>query len=132
VCEQGGDVIVRASDQDGMLRLYTETLDLEQPADLRSAPPTAGSRSRHPAPKQRSRYSPAGPGVTPGDNESGIPPQTDDLDAYNARLKDRGADVDPEGSRLGQGMPPLFWSAPRGDKLMVVQDGDLCTRVGER
>ena len=47
---------------------------------------------------------------------------TDDADAYHALLKDRGADVDAEVSRFGEGAPPLFWLRdPEGNTLMVAE-----------
>jgi hypothetical protein len=37
-------------------------------------------------------------------------------------LKDRGVDVDPEVSRFGDAVPPLFWFRdPEGNTLMVVE-----------
>ena len=47
--------------------------------------------------------------------------QTDDIDAYHAELKAKGVDVDPEVSRMGDPVPPLFWLRdPEGNTLMVV------------
>jgi hypothetical protein len=34
------------------------------------------------------------PGISAGGKDTGISLQTDDIDAYHAQLKDRGADVD--------------------------------------
>ena len=46
----------------------------------------------------------------------------DDIDAYHAELKANGVDVDPEVSRTGDPVPPLFWLRhPEGNSLMVVQ-----------
>jgi hypothetical protein len=65
---------------------------------------------------------PPGPGVTAGGKETGIALQTDDADAYHARLKDRGVDVDAQVSRFGDAVPPMFWFRdPEGNSLQVVQ-----------
>jgi catechol 2,3-dioxygenase-like lactoylglutathione lyase family enzyme len=59
---------------------------------------------------------------TAGKRETGISLQTDDIDAYHARLKKAGVDVDPEVNRLGDPVPPMFWLRdPEGNSLMVVQ-----------
>lgn len=64
---------------------------------------------------------PPGPNTTAGGKETGISLQTDDIDAFHAQLKDRGLDVDPEVSRFGDTVPPLFWVRdPEGNSLMVV------------
>jgi catechol 2,3-dioxygenase-like lactoylglutathione lyase family enzyme len=61
-------------------------------------------------------------GKSSGNTETGISLQTDDIDAYHAQLKASGVDVDPEVSRMGDPVPPLFWLRdPEGNTLMVVQ-----------
>jgi len=65
---------------------------------------------------------PPPPGKSTGNHETGISLQTDDIDAYHAQLKADGVDVDPEVSRMGDPVPPLFWLRdPEGNTLMVVQ-----------
>jgi catechol 2,3-dioxygenase-like lactoylglutathione lyase family enzyme len=57
-----------------------------------------------------------------GKRETGISLQTDDIDAYHARLREAGVDVDAEVSRMGDPVPPMFWLRdPEGNTLMVVQ-----------
>jgi len=57
-----------------------------------------------------------------GNRETGISLQTDDIDAYHAQLLASGVDVDPEVSRMGGPVPPMFWLRdPEGNVLMVVQ-----------
>lgn len=57
-----------------------------------------------------------------GKRETGISLQTDDIDAYHARLQEAGVDVDAEVSRMGEPVPPMFWLRdPEGNSLMVVQ-----------
>jgi len=54
--------------------------------------------------------------------ETGIGLETQDIDAVHAALKERGADVDDEISRMGDPVPPLFWFRdPDGNTLMVVE-----------
>jgi len=54
--------------------------------------------------------------------ETGIGLETQDIDAVHAALKERGADVDGEISRMGDPVPPLFWFRdPDGNTLMVVE-----------
>ena len=58
--------------------------------------------------------------VTP--MQTGITLTTDDIDATHTELKSREVDVDPEVSRMGEPVPPMFWFRdPTGHTLMVVQ-----------
>jgi predicted enzyme related to lactoylglutathione lyase len=58
--------------------------------------------------------------VTP--MQTGITLTTDDIDATHTELKSRDVDVDPEVSRMGEPVPPMFWFRdPTGQTLMVVQ-----------
>lgn len=114
-------VIIPVADQDRAVRFYTETLGLEQRADV----PFGGGRWIEVAPPGAETpiaICPPGPGVTPGGKDTGISLATDDADAYHALLKGRGADVDAEVSRFGEGAPPLFWFRdPEGNTLMVAE-----------
>ena len=116
------NVIIPATDQDRMLKFYTETLGLEKRADL---PFGGGSRWIEVAPHRAETViaiCPPAPGASAGGKETGISLQSDDVDAYHAQLKGRGVDVDAEVSRFGEGVPPLFWLRdPEGNKLIVVQ-----------
>jgi predicted enzyme related to lactoylglutathione lyase len=68
--------------------------------------------------------------VSPGNKETGITLQTDDVDAYHAQLKDRGVDVDAEVSRFGDAVPPMFWFRdPEGNNLQVVQSRSVLSRL---
>jgi catechol 2,3-dioxygenase-like lactoylglutathione lyase family enzyme len=65
---------------------------------------------------------PPGTEVTP--SETGITLTTDDIDATHSALKSAGVDVDPEVSRMGDPVPPMFWLRdPTGHRLMVVGHG---------
>jgi len=66
---------------------------------------------------------PPPPGKPAGNVETGIGLHTDDIDAYHADLNARRVDVDPEVSRMGDPVPPLFWFRdPDGNTLMVVEN----------
>jgi catechol 2,3-dioxygenase-like lactoylglutathione lyase family enzyme len=63
---------------------------------------------------------PQGGEVVPA--ETGITLTTDDIDATHAQFKALGVDVDPEVSRMGDPVPPMFWFRdPTGHVLMVVE-----------
>ncbi len=116
------NVIIPAADQDRELQFYTEALGLEQRVDV---PFGDGSRWIEVAPSGAETsiaICPPGPNVTPGGKDTGISLQTNDIDAFHAELKGRGVDVDPEVSRFGDAVPPLFWLRdPEGNTLMVVE-----------
>lgn len=54
--------------------------------------------------------------------QTGITLTTDDIDATHAAMEAAGVDVDPEISRMGDPVPPMFWFRdPSGHTLMVVE-----------
>jgi predicted enzyme related to lactoylglutathione lyase len=116
------NVIIPVADQDRAVLFYTETLGLEKRVDL---PFGDGNRWIEVAPPGGDTpiaICPPGPDVTAGGKDTGISLQTDDVDAYHARLKHLGVDVDAEVSHFGDAVPPLFWFRdPEGNKLMVVE-----------
>ena len=62
------------------------------------------------------------PGKPAGGVETGIVLHSDDIDADHGDMKARGIDVDPEVSRMGDPVPPMFWFRdPDGNTLMVVE-----------
>ena len=116
------NVIIPASDQDRMLEFYTDVLGLEKRADL---PFGEGGRWIEVAPPEAETpiaICPPGPDVTPGNKETGVTLETDDIDACHAQLREKGSHVDAEVSRNGDTVPPLFWLRdPEGNRLMVVE-----------
>jgi catechol 2,3-dioxygenase-like lactoylglutathione lyase family enzyme len=116
------NVIVPVADQDRALSFYTESLGLELRADI---PFGDGNRWIEVAPAGADTpiaICPPGPNAITGNRETGISLQTDDIDGYHARLKERGVDVDAEVSRYGDPVPPLFWFRdPEGNTLLVVE-----------
>jgi catechol 2,3-dioxygenase-like lactoylglutathione lyase family enzyme len=114
-------VVVPVSEQDRAIDFYVDKLGLEKRVDI----PFGGSyRWVEVAPagaETTIALAPPPEGKPSGNRETGIGLHTDDIDAYHAELKDAGVDVDPEVSRMGGPVPPLFWLRdPEGNSLMVV------------
>jgi catechol 2,3-dioxygenase-like lactoylglutathione lyase family enzyme len=118
-----GTVVVPVTDQDRAIEFYVETLGFEKRTDV---PFGEGYRWVEVAPADAVTtiaIVPPPPGNPAGNTETGIGLHTDDIDADHAELKARGVDVDPEVSRMGDPVPPLFWFRdPDGNRLMVVED----------
>jgi catechol 2,3-dioxygenase-like lactoylglutathione lyase family enzyme len=115
-------VVVPVSDQEGTVEFYVEKLGFEKRVDV---PFEEGYRWIEVALGDEVTtvaLAPPPPGKPTGNRETGISLQTDDIDAFHAQLKAGGVDVDPEVSRMGDPVPPLFWLRdPEGNTLMVVQ-----------
>ena len=53
---------------------------------------------------------------------TGVTLTTSDIDATHKAMKELGVDVDPQVSRMGEPVPPMFWFRdPTGHTLMVVE-----------
>jgi catechol 2,3-dioxygenase-like lactoylglutathione lyase family enzyme len=119
---QIGTVIIPVSDQDRALAFYAETLGFEKRTDV---PFGDGYRWVEVAPADAATtiaIVPPPPGKPTGNVETGIALNTDDVDADHADLQAAGVDVDPEVSRMGDPVPPMFWFRdPDGNTLMVVE-----------
>jgi catechol 2,3-dioxygenase-like lactoylglutathione lyase family enzyme len=115
-------VVVPVSDQEGTVEFYVEKLGFEKRIDV---PFDEGYHWIEVALGDEVTtvaLAPPPPGKPTGNRETGISLQTDDIDAFHAQLKADGVDVDPEVSRMGDPVPPLFWLRdPEGNTLMVVQ-----------
>jgi catechol 2,3-dioxygenase-like lactoylglutathione lyase family enzyme len=114
-------VVVPVSDQERALEFYANTLGFEKRMDV---PFGNGYRWIEVGPaggETTIAIVPPPPGKPTGNVETGIGLHTDDIDAYHADLKASGVDVDPEVSRMGDPVPPLFWLRdPDNNTLMVV------------
>ena len=114
-------VVIPVSDQDAAISFYVEKLGFQKRTDI---PFGNGYRWVEVAPGDAETtiaLAPPPEGRATGKRETGIGLQTDDIDAYHAELKASGVDVDPEVSRMGDPVPPLFWLRdPEGNTLMVV------------
>jgi catechol 2,3-dioxygenase-like lactoylglutathione lyase family enzyme len=117
-------VVVPVSDQDRLVEFYTETLGLEKRVDIPFGNDYRWVEVAPAGAETTIALAPPPPEGTPaGNRETGIGLYTDDIDAYHGELKAGGVDVDPEVSRMGDPVPPLFWVRdPEGNSLMVVGD----------
>jgi len=118
---QVGTVIVPVGDQDRALEFYVDKLGFEKRIDV----PMDNSM-------RWIEVAPAGADTTvaivpprEGDSagvETRIALSTDDIDAAHASLKARGVDVDPEVSRMGDPVPPMFFfNDPDGNRFFIVE-----------
>ena len=116
-----GTVVIPVSDQERAIEFYVGALGFEKRTDV---PFGDGLRWVEVAPGDAVTtiaLAPPPPGTPTGNRETGIGLQTDEIDAFHAELKASGVDVDPEVSRMGDPVPPLFWLRdPEGNSLMVV------------
>jgi predicted enzyme related to lactoylglutathione lyase len=114
-------VVVPVADHDRAIDFYVETLGLEKRIDV---PFGNGYRWVEVGPGDAETtvaLAPPPEGKPSGNHQTGISLHVDDIDAYHAELKAGGVDVDPEVSRMGDPVPPLFWLRdPEGNTLMVV------------
>jgi catechol 2,3-dioxygenase-like lactoylglutathione lyase family enzyme len=118
-----GVVVVPVSDEDRAIEFYVGKLGMELRSDV---PFGGGYRWVEVAPAGAvttiALAPPPPQGPEPGGAQTGIALHTDDVEADHADFKDRGVDVDPEVSRMGDPVPPMFWFRdPEANVLMVVQ-----------
>ena len=117
-----GVVCIPVSDQDRALAFYTDVLGLEKRADVPFGNGYRWVEVAPPGGDARIAIVPPPEGKPAGNMETGIGLETPDVDAVHAALKEHGADVDDEVSRMGDPVPPLFFFRdPDGNTLMVVQ-----------
>jgi len=114
-------VVIPVQNQDRVIEFYTEKLGFEKRTDI---PFGNGYRWVEVAPADAETtiaLAPPPEGKPSGNRETGIGLHTPDIDTYHAELNEAGVDVDPEISRMGDPVPPLFWLRdPEGNSLMVV------------
>ncbi len=114
-------VVIPVSDQDRAIEFYVGKLGFDKRVDV---PFGGGYRWVEVAPGDAVTtiaLAPPPQDKPAGNRETGISLYAEDIDAYHAELKAAGVDVDPEVSRMGDPVPPLFWLRdPEGNVLMVV------------
>ena len=114
-------VCVPTPDQDGAVEFY-EKLGFEKRTDT---PFGGGYRWIEVYPPEGTTgiaLAPPRPGTEVTPAQTGITLTTDDIDVTHSELAARGVDVDPEVSRMGDPVPPMFWFRdPTGHSLMVVE-----------
>jgi catechol 2,3-dioxygenase-like lactoylglutathione lyase family enzyme len=115
-------VIIAVADQEAQIAFYTDKLGFEKRVDMPfgdkyrwvEVGPADGETTIALAP-------PPPDGQAAGNAQTGISLHADDVDAYHAELKEAGVDVDPEVSRMGDPVPPMFWLRdPENNSLVVV------------
>jgi catechol 2,3-dioxygenase-like lactoylglutathione lyase family enzyme len=114
-------VIIPSTDQDRSIRFYEDALGFEKRTDVAfggdyrwvEVYPPNGTTGIALAPPREG---------DPTAVQTGISLSTDDIDATHAQLQASGVDVDPEVSRMGGPVPPMFWFRdPDGNTLLVVE-----------
>ena len=114
-------VVIPVTDQDRVVDFYVDKLSFEKRIDV---PFGNGYRWVEVAPADAVTtiaLAPPPEGRPSGNRETGISLYTADIDAFHAELREAGVDVDPEVSRMGDPVPPLFWFRdPEGNTLIVV------------
>jgi catechol 2,3-dioxygenase-like lactoylglutathione lyase family enzyme len=116
-----GTVVVAVSDQERAIEFYTETLGFEKRLDVPMGEQYRWVEVAPAGAVTTLAIVPPPPGKPVGNVETGIGLFSADIDADHADLLARGVDVDPEISRMGDPVPPLFWFRdPDGNTLMVV------------
>ena len=115
-------VCIPTPDQDRAIEFYVGTLGFEKRTDV----PFGGSyrwvEVYPPSGTTGIALAPPRPGEEHTPVNTGISLTTDDIDATHSYLRGAGVDVDPEVSRMGDPVPPLFWFRDQdGNTLMVVE-----------
>jgi catechol 2,3-dioxygenase-like lactoylglutathione lyase family enzyme len=114
-------VVVPVTDQERALDFYVNTLGLEKRVDIPMGDQYRWVEVAPVGAETTLAVVPPPPGKTAGNQDTGICLYTDDIAAYHSRLKDAGADVDAEISRMGDPVPPMCWFRdPDGNSLLVV------------
>jgi catechol 2,3-dioxygenase-like lactoylglutathione lyase family enzyme len=117
-------VCIPTPDQDRALQFYVDTLGFEKRTDLPFGGGYRWIEVYPPSGTTGIALAPPPQGSDPIEPyNTGITLTTDDIDATHAALKDAGADVDAEISRMGDPVPPMFWMRDLdGYTLLVVEN----------
>jgi catechol 2,3-dioxygenase-like lactoylglutathione lyase family enzyme len=114
------NVVIPVADVDAAIDFYTGKLGLTKRTDI---PFSDQYRWVEVAPEGADTVialAPPGPGDTTGARQTGISLQTNDIDTYHAQLQAAGVDVDPEVSRTGGPVPPMFWLRDQEANVLLV------------
>jgi catechol 2,3-dioxygenase-like lactoylglutathione lyase family enzyme len=113
-----GLVGIPVSDPDRALEFYTGTLGFDKRLDVPFGDGARWIEVVPPGAHTGIALVPVGSGQQPG-----IRLVTEDADADHAFLRARGADTDPEVTRLAPPVPPMFAVRdPDGNVLLIVKD----------
>jgi catechol 2,3-dioxygenase-like lactoylglutathione lyase family enzyme len=117
-----GRVCVTVADTDRAIDFYCNTLGFEKVVDVPMGPDMRWVEVKPNGHETNIAIAPPPEGQTAGGSQTGICLDTTDVDADHAALKAAGVDVDPEVTRWGGPVPPMFWLRdPDGNSLIVVQ-----------
>ena len=117
-----GRVCVTVADTDRALDFYVGKLGFEKVVDEPMGPDMRWVEVAVSGAETTIALAPPPQGQPAGGTQTGICLDTSDVDGAHAALKDAGADVDPEVTRYGGPVPPMFWLRdPDGNSLIVVQ-----------
>lgn len=119
---QVGRVAVSVADTDRAIDFYVGRLGFEKTVDEPMGDDMRWVEVQIPGSVTTIALAPPPQGTSAGGTQTGIILDTSDVDADHATLKDAGVDVDPEVTRWGGPIPPMFWLRdPDGNSLCVVQ-----------
>ena len=119
---QVGRVCVTIADTDRAIDFYVGTLGFEKIVDEPMGPDMRWVEVRLPGSVTTIALAPPPQGTEAGGTQTGIIIDTSDVDADHSALKEAGVDVDPEVSRWGGPVPPMFWLRdPDKNSLCIVQ-----------
>jgi catechol 2,3-dioxygenase-like lactoylglutathione lyase family enzyme len=114
--------MIPVTDQDAAVDFYVDKLGLEKRVDVPLGDTMRWIEVAPAGAPTRIALCPPGEQFPVGLN-TGVSLHSDDIDADHATLRERGVDVDPEVSRMGGPVPPMFWFRDQdGNTLLVVQD----------
>ena len=117
-----GRVCVTVADTDRALDFYVGTLGFEKVVDVPMGPDMRWVEVSVSGTPTTIALAPPPQGQEAGGSQTGICLDTSDVDGAHAALRAAGVDVDPEVSRMGDPVPPMFWFRdPDGNSLMVVE-----------
>ncbi|HEX3803744.1 MAG TPA: VOC family protein [Solirubrobacteraceae bacterium] len=114
-------VVVPVTDQDRSIDFYVGSLGLEKRTDVAFGDDMRWVEVYAPVGSTGIALAPP-PGGTVTPQITGITLASNDIDVTHGELQSRGVDVDPEVTRYGGPVPPMFWLRdPDGHSLMVVE-----------
>src|SRR4051812_41558054 len=117
-----GRVAVTVADTDRAIDFYLNTLGFEKVVDVPMSEAGRWVEVKLPGTETNIALAPPPPGSEAGGAQTGICLDTSDVDADHATLQAAGVDVDPEFTRFGGPVPPMFWLRdPDGNSLLIVE-----------
>jgi catechol 2,3-dioxygenase-like lactoylglutathione lyase family enzyme len=121
---QIGTVIVPVSDQEKALDFYVSKLGMEKRLDVPFGDGNRWLEVAVPGSETSIAIVPPRPGDPAGGKETGIALTSKDVDADHTELRARGVDADPEVSRMGDDVPPMFWIRDQDQNTLLVVQRD--------